>query len=101
MAPFPMAPFIDARIPVLFGVAPMAGDTTLAPAASWAGAHAPGCTCCVARSPAAVALDRLFLDRVRGAVPWFARVVVPVAGEAAVRDALAGDPTVSARFRLG
>ena len=37
--------------------------------------HAAGCACCAGRSPAAVALDRLFQARVRGACSWFDRVV--------------------------
>ena len=96
-----MALFIDARIPVVFGVAPAAEDAVLAPDASWGDSHPVACACCVGRGPAAQALDRLFLGRVRGSIPWFGRVVVDPVGEAAVRDALADDPVVSARFRLG
>ena len=61
--------------------------------------HPAGCTCCVARSEDALALDRLFLARVRGEVPWFRRVVVP-ADDPALRAALTADPVLSARFRL-
>ena len=59
-----------------------------------------GCTCCAARGPAALALDRLFLDRVRGVVPWFDRVVVMGDG-ASVRQAVAEDAVAGSRFRLG
>ena len=64
--------------------------------------HAVGCACCAPRNPAAVALDRLFLGRVRGEVPDFREVAAVVrteAGAAAVRAALATDPVVAARFR--
>jgi hypothetical protein len=64
--------------------------------------HAGGCACCGGRSPAAAALDRLFQARVRGACPWFERVVA-LAETAAARDAvaaaLADDAVTAARFR--
>src|SRR5215213_8888625 len=50
--------------------------------------HAGGCACCGGRSPAAAALDRLFQARVRGACPWFKRVVA-LAETAAARDEIA------------
>jgi hypothetical protein len=96
-----MARFIDARIPVVFGGALGAKDAVLAPDATWGDSHPIACACCVGRGPAAQAMDRLFLDRVRGTRPWFDRLVVDPAGEAAVRAALAEDAVVSARFRLG
>ncbi len=92
--------FLDARIPVVFGTVPAAGDAVLLPEAGWDTPHAPGCACCVARGPASAALDQLFLDRVHGRVPWFTRVVVPDDPTGSVRAALA-DPVVSARFRAG
>jgi hypothetical protein len=65
--------------------------------------HAGGCACCGGgRSPAAAALDRLFQARVRGACPWFERVVA-VAETRAARDAvmaaLRDDAVTAARFR--
>lgn len=64
--------------------------------------HAGGCACCGGRSPAAAALDRLFQARVRGACPWFERVVA-LAETAAARDeiaaALKDDAVTAARFR--
>jgi hypothetical protein len=96
-----MALFIDARIPVVFGETPRAKDAVLATDATWGGAHPIACACCVGRGPAAQAMDQLFLDRVRGSIPWFSRLVVDPVGEAAVRKALAEDAVVSARFRLG
>jgi hypothetical protein len=96
-----MALFIDARIPVVFGGAVGAKDAVLAPDASWGNLHPVACACCVGRGPAAQALDQMFLDRVRGSIPWFSRVVVDPEGEAAVRSALVEDAVVSARFRLG
>ena len=64
--------------------------------------HAGGCMCCGGRSQAAAALDRLFQARVRGACPWFERVVAFAETEAA-RDAVAAalveDAVTAARFR--
>ena len=65
--------------------------------------HAGGCACCGGRPPAAAALDRLFQARVRGACPWFERVVALAetpAARGAVAAALAGDAVAAARFRL-
>ena len=92
-----MALFIDARIPVAFGVQPGSQDAVLVPQGGVA--HAAGCACCVARSPDAAGLDRLFLQRVRGEVPWFTRVVV-MADDPDLRRAVTADPVLSARFRL-
>ncbi len=93
-----MAIFVDARIPVVFGMAPGPDDAVLVP--SGGATHSVGCACCVARSPDAAGLDRLFLQRVRGQVPWFTRVVV--AGEdAQLRIVIGTDPVISARFRIG
>ncbi len=89
---------LDARIPVVFGAQPGPSDAVLAVPPGTV--HAAGCGCCIARSPAAAALDRLFLQRVRGEVPWFTRVVLPVP-DPAVSDALRTDPVLSARYRLG
>jgi hypothetical protein len=96
-----MAHFIDARIPVVFGATAGAKDATLTPNADWAEANPIACACCVSRGPTAHAMDQIFLDRVRGTIPWFDRLVVDPAAEAAVREALAADSVVSARFRLG
>ena len=114
--------FVDARVPVRFGRAEDAGseDALLVegdgapvpgravawfrPGAGRGGAHAPGCACCLPRGAAAEALTRLFLDRVRGKVPQFRAVLAAAStpeGETAVRAALADDPLVSGRFRLG
>jgi hypothetical protein len=65
--------------------------------------HPPGCACCVPRGPVARALSDLFLARARGEVAFFREVLAVVqdaAGEAAIRDALARDPVLQARFRL-
>jgi hypothetical protein len=96
-----MALFIDARIPVVFGVPAGSGDAVLEPDPSWDKVHPIACACCDARGPAAMGLDRLFLARVTNTIPWFSRVVVPAAGEAAVRAVLDTDPVVTARFRAG
>jgi hypothetical protein len=68
----------------------------------FASGHAGGCACCGGRSPAAAALDRLFQARIRGACPWFERVVAlaetPAARDAVVA-ALRDDAVTAARFR--
>ena len=110
--------WIDARVPVRFGAVgdAVAGDALLlegdavAPpefaAARFVAAsaeHAPGCACCVARSAAAVALNKLFQARARGTVPFFRRVLAVTAsaeGEMEVWAAVRGDPLVSGRFRV-
>lgn len=108
---------IDARIPLRFGGL---ADRTVADALLTDGAvdlkdgpgarfsigevdhHPAGCACCRPQTAAAAALAGLF--RTRAIMPGaaFASVlaVVGPAGEAAVRDALASDPVVSARYRL-
>ena len=96
-----MALFIDARIPVVFGLAPGPADIELAPDCSWNAAHPAGCACCAARAPAALALDRLFQGRVRGTIPWFDRVVAPLESESALRAVIAADALTAARFRVG
>lgn len=65
--------------------------------------HRIGCACCAGRSPAAVALDRLFQARIRGNCAWFDRVGALVSTPASrlqVRAALSDDPMTLARFRL-
>ena len=94
-----MARFLDARIPVVFNTAAAPGDYALTPEPGWATPHPVACTCCADRGPAAAALDRLFLDRVRGAVPWFGRVVV-TGDSASLRHALEADSVIASRFRL-
>ena len=89
--------FIDARIPVVFGAAPRDTDALLVPEGK--AVHPVGCSCCVARSPDAAGLDRLFLDRVRGVVPWFTRVVV-ASEHGGLREAILTDPVLSARYRV-
>lgn len=113
--------FVDARVLVRFGSVsdadagsvlliegdpPAPGGVAVArfTAGAPAGSHHPGCPCCEARSPAAVALAALFLARARGELAFF-RTVVAVChtpgAEAAVRAALDADPLVSAWFRTG
>jgi hypothetical protein len=106
----------DARIPLRFGPASMAGpqDAVLveegvgpvaAPGAvarfSGAAGHRFGCVCCGGgRGAAAVALAGLFQDRATGRVPWFTRVVAVVADPSAVAEALRADRVAAARFRV-
>jgi hypothetical protein len=109
--------FIDARIPVMFAPAASAGrgDAVLiegegtapegVPVARLAApppGHATGCTCCAPRGPVAEALHRLFLARARGGCAFFTRVVVCAGaeGEAAIRQALAGDAFLAGRYRV-
>lgn len=112
---------LDARIPVFIcadaaAMAAHPGAAWLLPvgdalhsgpgACVWFGpeTHALGCTCCGGRLPAAVALDRLFLDRIKGLVPFFRSVAAmddaPTQAGQVVR-ALARDAVVGARFRKG
>ncbi len=112
-----MAWSLDARIPVHIltpGEAPAPGMAVLAEAPtgaaapalavfSLAGAHIPACACCGARGPVAEALDRLFLGRVRGALPWFTAIAaLPQSDEGAeaIRRTLLEDQASRARFRL-
>ncbi len=106
----------DDRIPLRFGTPGEAGpgDALLleqghpAPAGTAiavarfapAAMHGAFCACCVARSPAATALGRLFQDRATGRVAWFTRVLAVVADQAALADALRSDRLVAARYRL-
>ena len=78
------------------GAVAMAG---LGPATA---AHPAACACCAGRPPFALALDHLFLARVKGRTPWFDRVVALLPG-AAARDALAAalreDAVTAGRYR--
>ncbi|MBR0657520.1 hypothetical protein GXW79_20765 [Roseomonas arctica] len=88
---------IDARIPVRALAEGEAVPDGAALLDGFAAEHVPGCTCCVARSPGAVAFDRLFLARVKGERAFSA---VVVRGEkAAVQSVVEGDVVVRARFR--
>ena len=106
-----MTLMIDARIPVVFGIGQdvQEGDFVLAGPLGGPfehnllgmSGHGAECACCVARSPAAQALSHLFLQRARGEVAFFRRVVVEEQDlEAAVRAALQSDSVAGARFRL-
>jgi hypothetical protein len=111
-----MTDVADARVPVVFAAAELAGaeDALLLDAGQDAGGaagvvmrlpraaigHRIGCACCVPRGAAAEALGRLFLARARGEVGFFRRVVVCVADAASVREAVLGDRLVAGRYRL-
>jgi len=60
--------------------------------------HVVGCACCVARSPGAVAFDRLFLARVKGERAFASVAVAPLQVEA-VKAVIEADVVVRARFR--
>ncbi len=104
----------DARIPVLFGQPPGPDDTVLLeeglepPATGHLlgfttalPGHMPGCSCCVARSPAATALAAAFRARATGTVPYFTRLLVLASptGQLDIEAALAEDALCRARFR--
>ncbi|WP_249120333.1 hypothetical protein [Plastoroseomonas hellenica] len=103
-----MAWTLDARIPVHLiapGDAVPEGAALLAEGADFAvpaSGHAIGCACCLPRSPAASAFDRLFLARVKGERSFtsVAARAETADGADAIRWALDHDPVVSSRFRL-
>ena len=98
-----MTLMVDARVEVVFGRASEAREGDVVLSEGLAGVcHPIGCACCTPRSASADALSRLFLQRARGEVAFFRRVLVDAdeVGQAAVRIALQSDPVVSARFRL-
>jgi hypothetical protein len=106
----------DMRIPVFFGAETAEPDTAwlvetgrqppvpghteyfALPPANFG--HIAGCSCCAPRGPAADALARLFRARATGAAPLFKRVIIfaSPAGEAAIRDAIAGDILATSRY---
>ncbi len=99
-----MTLMFDARVPVVFGARSEMrdGDFVLNDGLGGAFGHDAGCRCCVGRTPAAETLRRLFMQRARGEVAFFRRVLVigDSAAEVAVRAALQSDPVAAARFRL-
>lgn len=64
-------------------------------------AHAPGCACCIARTPQAALLTGLFQARARGEVAFFRAVtaILPEPEAAALRALLIADPFLSGCFR--
>ncbi len=79
------------------------GAVALGSFAATTPAHAAACACCAGRPPAALALDRLFQDRVRGRSAWFARVVALAPNDAArraIETAVGRDPLTAARYRM-
>jgi hypothetical protein len=94
---------VEARGPMSAPLAPERGTTEVF-ATSRTIAHPAACACCTPRNAVREALGRLFLARVRGAVPFFRRVIAVTSsreGEEAVRHALTHDAVTKARFRLG
>ena len=62
-----------------------------------------GCICCTVRGDLVEALRDLFLKRVKGEVPEFARVVIETTGladPAPIIHTLMSDPLVASRYRL-
>lgn len=97
-----MPRWIDARVPVAFSALADARPDDAVLTGIAAAGHPAACACCTARTPAAEALGRLFLQRARGEVGFFRRVLVDAdaQGQEAVREALRADPIVAARFRF-
>lgn len=106
----------DGRIPVVFGGAIGAGDVVVTDGVVAAPdgvavvrlgvvsepLHGVGCLCCAPRGAAAEVLGRLFVERARGEVGFFSRVVVvgSAGTVAAVRRAVATDGVCAGRYRL-
>ncbi len=61
--------------------------------------HGDGCRCCAPRSSLPEALNRLYVGRARGIVPWFDRVLVALPADGDATASLA-DPLIASRFRL-
>jgi G3E family GTPase len=62
-----------------------------------------GCLCCTVRGDLVKALHMLFLRRVHGEVPLFARVIIETTGladPAPILQTLMTDPVIAARYRL-
>lgn len=62
-----------------------------------------GCLCCTIRGDLVRALRTLFLQRVRGDIPLFARVMIETTGladPAPILHTLMTDPLIAARYRL-
>src|SRR5271156_5907426 len=62
-----------------------------------------GCLCCTVRGDIVDTLTNLFVDRVKGKVPYFTRVVIETTGladPAPVLHTLMTDPLVAARYML-
>ena len=122
---FPRQRDADARFPILLraGLAPEellpgdlvlldarvaeppvpAGVTARSVAFAPVGAdHGAGCTCCAAHSPLARTLASLVVERARGEVPFFARLVAvsDAAGRAALRASVRADPLVGSRYSV-
>ncbi len=100
LAPEELAPgdlvLLDARLapgPVPAGV--VARRVAFDPAG-----HGAACACCAGRSPLARTLAQLVVERARGEVPFFGRLVAvsDAAGRAALRASVRGDPLVGSRY---
>jgi G3E family GTPase len=62
-----------------------------------------GCLCCTVRGDIADTLTNLFVDRVKGKIPFFARVAIETTGladPAPILHTLMTDPIVAARYML-
>src|ERR1700750_2482963 len=62
-----------------------------------------GCLCCTVRNDIVDTLTSLFVDRAKGKVPWFTRVVIETTGladPAPILHTLMTEPIVAARYML-
>jgi G3E family GTPase len=62
-----------------------------------------GCLCCTVRGDIVDTLTNLFVDRVKGKVPWFTRVAIETTGladPAPILHTLMTDPIIAARYML-
>jgi len=62
-----------------------------------------GCLCCTVRNDIVDTLTSLFVDRAKGEVPWFSRVVIETTGladPAPILHTLMTEPIVAARYML-
>ena len=62
-----------------------------------------GCLCCTARNDIVDTLASLFVDRVKGKIPFFSRVVIETTGladPAPILHTLMTEPIVAARYML-
>lgn len=101
LAPAELAPgdlvLLDERVPQ-----PPLPPGVTARRVAFAASHGASCACCGGHAPLARTLARLVVERARGEVPFFARLVAvsDATGRAALRVAVRADPLVSSRYSV-
>lgn len=91
----------DHRVPVVFGPGETAKPSDAVLTAQPDAPHKAACLCCVPRGKLLESLGNLFIQRARGDVPWFDRVIIDTDDENACRALFSNDSLIAARFRLG